>query len=91
MAPNAQEALIFFLPIVIVLGAFGLAIFGMTKHTRKLNKERYLNGKQIGAMCATNIGVEKAYKIADELPDCPYRDGYVEGVASVEEAIQRNI
>ena len=37
------------------------------------------------AMTAQSIGCEKAYKIADELPECAYRDGYVEGIASVED------
>ena len=41
--------------------------------------------KKGGALTARDIGCEKAYKIADELPECAYRDGYIEGIASIED------
>lgn len=86
MSQNTQEALVFFLPFILVFGAFGAAFFVFIVSGRsKENKERYEHGKGMGAMTAENIGCEKAYKIADELPDSAYKDGYVEGIASIED------
>ena len=86
---NPKEALVFFLPMILVSGAFIIGFFVFIVSGRsKENKARYEDGKQVGAMTAQNIGCEKAYKIADELPECAYRDGYVEGVASIEDAMR---
>ena len=83
---NPKEALVFFLPMILVSGAFIIGFFVFIVSGRsKENKARYEDGKQVGAMTAQNIGCEKAYKIADELPECAYRDGYVEGIASIED------
>lgn len=83
---NPKEAIVFFLPIILVSGAFIIVFLTLIVSGRsKENKARYEHGKQIGAMTAQNIDCEKAYKIADELPKCAYRDGYVEGIASVED------
>lgn len=76
---NPKEALVFFLPMVI--GFFVLIVSGRSKE----NKARYEHGKQIGALTARDIDCEKAYKIADELPECAYRDGYIKGIANVED------
>lgn len=85
MSPNVKEALVFFLPMILVFGAFiiGFFVFIMSGRSKE-NKARYEHGKQMGALTARDIGCEKAYKIADELPECAYRDGYVEGIAEVE-------
>lgn len=83
---NPKEALVFFLPMIVVFGAFVIVFLTLIVSGRsKENKASFEHGKQIGAMTAQNIGCEKAYKIADELPECAYRDGYVEGIASIED------
>lgn len=83
---NPKEALVFFLPMIVVFGAFVIVFLTLIVSGRsKENKARFEHGKQIGAMTARDIGCEKAYKIADELPECAYRDGYVEGIASIED------
>ena len=83
---NPKEALVFFLPMIVVFGAFVIVFLTLivSGHSKE-NKARFEHGKQIGAMTAQNIGCEKAYKIADELPEGAYRDGYVEGIASIED------
>lgn len=92
MAQNTQEILVFFLPMILVFGAFAIGfLVYVTSGRSKQNKTRYEHGKGMGAMTAENIGCEKAYKIADELPEGAYRDGYVEGIASVEDATRRNL
>lgn len=89
---NPKEAIVFFLPIIIVFGAFAVAWFVFIASGRsKENKERYEHGKQMGALTARDIGCTKAYRIAEELPECAYKDGYVEGIASIEDAMQRNL
>lgn len=86
MSWNVKEALVFFLPMVIVFGAFIIAFFAFIVPGRsKENKARYEHGKETGTLTARDIGCEKAYKIANELPECAYRDGYVEGIASIED------
>lgn len=83
---NPKEALVFFLPMVIVFGAFVIGFFVLIVSGRsKENKARYEHGKQIGVLTARDIDCEKAYKIADELPECAYRDGYVKGIANIED------
>lgn len=85
MSWNVKEAIVFFPPMIVVFGAFAIGFFVFIVSGRgKENKERYEHGRQMGALTAQNIGFEKAYKIADELPECAYRDGYVEGIAEVE-------
>lgn len=88
---NPKEALVFFLPLAVVLATIIVGVLTLTKDSRKQNKASYEHGKQMGALVATDIGCEKAYKIADELPECAYRDGYIEGIASVEDAMRRNL
>lgn len=89
---NTKEAIVFFLPMVLVFGTFFIAfIFYALSGSRKVNKERFEHGKGMGAMTAQNLGCEKAYKIADKLPDCAYKDGYVEGIAAIEDAEQRGL
>ena len=88
---NPKEALVIFLPMILVLIAVGIGYFTFVASGGKQNKARYEHGKQMGALVAIGIGCEKAYKIADELPECAYRDGYVEGIASVEDAMGRNL
>lgn len=86
MSPNVKEALVFFLPIILIFGAFVIVFLTLLVSSRsKENKARFEHGRQIGAMTAQSIGCEKAYKIADELPEGAYRDGYVEGIASIED------
>lgn len=89
---NPKEALVFFLPFILVFGTFAAAFFVfIVAGGNKENKARYEHGKQMGALTARDIGCEKAYKIAEELPECAYKDGYVEGIASIEDAMQRNM
>lgn len=88
---NPKEALVFFLPLLVVVATIIVGVLALTKDSRKQNKARYEHGKQMGTLTAADIGCEKAYKIADELPECAYRDGYVEGIASVEDSIRRNL
>ena len=78
MSWNVKEALVFFLPMIIVFGAFIIGFFVFIVSGRsKENRARYEHGKQIGALTARGIGCE--------LPECAYRDGYVEGIANVED------
>lgn len=89
---NTKEAIVFFLPMALVFGTFFIAfIFYSLSGSGKVNKERFEHGKQMGAMTAQNLGCARAYKIADELPECAYKDGYVEGIAAIEDAEQRGL
>ena len=50
---NPKEALVFFLPIVVVLGALLVSFWAMMKDTRKHKKERYEHGKERGRSDST--------------------------------------
>lgn len=74
---------------MIMLGIFIGALVGAVvalERTRGARYKQYIaEGRQHGRGTAESIGVEKAYRIAETLPDCPYRDGYTQGVAEVED------
>lgn len=87
MPTNLQEEMIYALLTLAITVAFFLAGRGR----RAENKIRREQGKQHGYETAGVLGPEKAFKIAEQLPDCPYRDGYVEGVAEMEDTMRRNL
>lgn len=69
--------------VLVVIFALMLA-FGNTR-----NREHYREGKMAGYATAKGIGCTKAYRIAESLPDCPYREGYFMGVSDYEEEKNR--
>lgn len=72
--------------LVVTLVSFALmAVVFWAKLKDPERPKRHEAGKGAGREVAKVLGCQKAYNIAESLPDGPYKEGYFEGVAEVED------
>lgn len=74
--------------IGLIFGALFGAAMALDRTRNERSKQQEAAGRLHGYEAAKKLGCEKAFRIAETLPDCAYRDGYTQGVAEVEDETQ---
>lgn len=72
--------------ITLVIALVGFALLAVVFWAKDPERpKRHEAGKGAGREVAKVLGCQKAYSIAESLPDGAYKEGYFEGVAEVED------
>lgn len=68
------------LAVAMIFGLLCIA-FGTTRNSKQ-RRQAYNEGMAAGYEIGKTLGHRKAYKIAENLPNCAYKEGYLVGIGT---------